>query len=45
MALIDTHAHICDERYSDDLEGLLSRAREAGLTRLIIAAATMEESD
>lgn len=45
MALIDTHAHICDERYSDDLEGLLDRAREAGLTRLIIAAATMEESD
>lgn len=44
MALIDTHAHICDERYSDDLDGLLDRARVAGLTRLIIAAATMEES-
>ena len=45
MDLIDTHAHICDERYSDDLDGLLGRARGAGLTRLIIAAATMEESD
>ena len=44
MALIDTHAHICDERYAEDLDEVLRRAREAGLTRLIIAAATMEES-
>ncbi len=33
--MIDSHAHLDDERFRDDLEAVLGRAREAGVTRIL----------
>lgn len=33
--LIDTHAHLDDRRFADDLPEVLTRARKAGLTRIL----------
>lgn len=33
---VDTHAHLYHERFSDDREAMLSRALEAGVTRLFL---------
>lgn len=43
MELIDTHVHLNDERYIDDLDEVLLHAKEAGLTRLILASASLED--
>ena len=43
MKLFDTHVHLNDERYDDDLDGVLLRAKEAGLTRMILASASFED--
>ena len=37
--IIDTHIHLDDERYRDDLEDVLNRARESGVQRFIIPGA------
>ncbi|WP_321778300.1 TatD family hydrolase [Sulfurimonas sp.] len=37
--IIDTHIHLDDDRYKEDLEKLLDRAREAGVKRFIIPGA------
>lgn len=37
--LIDTHIHLDDDRYNDDLEDVLRRAREAGVKLFIIPGA------
>ena len=37
--IVDTHIHLDDARYAEDLEAVLQRAREAGVTRYIIPAA------
>lgn len=37
--IIDTHVHLDDERYKDDLDEVLNRAREAGVERFIIPGA------
>jgi len=37
--IVDTHVHLDDERYREDLDEVLSRAREAGVNRYIIPAA------
>ncbi len=37
--IIDTHIHLDDERYRDDLEEVLNRAREGGVQRFIIPGA------
>jgi len=37
--LIDTHIHLDDKRYMDDLDEVLNRAREAGVQRFIIPGA------
>lgn len=34
--LIDTHCHVYDEAFRDDLEGVISRACEAGIERLLL---------
>ncbi|MFQ5570710.1 MAG: TatD family hydrolase [Rhodothermales bacterium] len=36
--LIDTHAHIYLDRFSDDLPGLVARARESGVARIVMPA-------
>ena len=37
--IIDTHIHLDDERYNDDLDEVLNRAREGGVARFIIPGA------
>jgi len=37
--IIDTHIHLDDERYSEDLDEVLRRAREGGVERFIIPGA------
>ena len=37
--IIDTHIHLDDERYADDLDAVLERAREGGVQRFIIPGA------
>lgn len=42
--LIDTHAHLDDERFRDDLPDVLRRAREAGISRIVTIATTAQNS-
>ncbi|MBW6487602.1 TatD family hydrolase [Sulfurimonas sp.] len=37
--IVDTHVHLDDERYRDDLDEVLHRAREGGIKRFIIPGA------
>lgn len=37
--IVDTHIHLDDTRYDDDLEDVLNRAREGGVKRFIIPGA------
>jgi len=37
--IIDTHVHLDDDRYADDLQSVLDRAREGGVKRFIIPGA------
>lgn len=34
--LIDTHCHLTDEKLIDQVEGVIARAKEAGVTRMIV---------
>lgn len=36
--MIDTHAHLTDDRFSGDVEGVLTRAGEAGVNRVVTIA-------
>jgi len=36
--VIDTHCHLYDPRYDQDLDEILSRARQAGVTGMLVAA-------
>jgi TatD DNase family protein len=42
--LIDTHAHLYDERFRADLPDVLTRATTAGVTRIITIATTAADS-
>ncbi len=44
MPLIDTHAHLDDSRFGDDLPAVLQRAAEAGLERIVCVATTAASS-
>ncbi len=44
MAIVDTHAHLNDGRFKDDLDQVLIRAGAAGLTRIILASASYQDS-
>jgi TatD DNase family protein len=37
--IVDTHIHLDDERYRDDLDEVLARAREGGVSRFVIPGA------
>lgn len=41
---IDTHAHLDDERLRVDLAGVLERARQAGVARIVTVATTAADS-
>lgn len=36
--LIDTHVHLNDKQYDDDLSEVITRAREAGVDRMFVVA-------
>jgi TatD DNase family protein len=42
--LIDTHAHLDDEQFRDDLPAVLHRAAEAGVCRVVTIATTADSS-
>ena len=42
--LIDTHAHLTFPDFADDLEGILARASDAGVTRSITIGTSIESS-
>ena len=44
MLLIDTHAHLDDERFAADLPEVLRRAAEAGVERIVAVATTAASS-
>ena len=43
--IIDTHIHLDDKRYEDDLDAVLSRARDGGVGRFIIPGADITTLD
>lgn len=43
--LFETHAHLTDERYEEDLDQVLTRAVQSGVSHLIVASADIEESE
>lgn len=44
MRLVDTHAHLNDPAFADDLEEVLARARAAGVARLVVAGYDLPSS-
>ncbi len=44
MELTDTHAHLDDERFREDLPEVLARAFQAGVTRIVTVATTASSS-
>jgi TatD DNase family protein len=44
MPLFDTHAHLTDERFRDDLPAVLDRAAAAGVTHVVCVATTAADS-
>ena len=45
MTLVDTHAHLTDPRFRDDIEEVLQRAAEAGVGAVISLATTLEDCE
>lgn len=42
--MIDTHAHLTDSRYEDDLESVVERARSCGVTKMICPATSVSDA-
>jgi TatD DNase family protein len=45
MRLIDTHAHLYDEKFKDDIEEVIDRAREVGIERIYLPNIDVESID
>ncbi|NLW88330.1 MAG: TatD family hydrolase [Clostridiaceae bacterium] len=45
MEIFDTHAHLCDERYNEDIDEVIARAQDAGVRRILLASAEMSDSE
>lgn len=45
MKLFDTHAHLDSEQFDEDRDGLLERARRAGLVGICVVGCTVESSE
>src|SRR5437879_7246322 len=43
--LVDAHCHLGDPAFDPDREAVLDRAREAGVTHVVVIGATLAESD
>ena len=44
MEIIETHAHLDHPKFADDLEDVIARAHEAGVTRIISIGTSLESS-
>jgi TatD DNase family protein len=44
VTLIDTHAHLDDERFATDFPDVIQRAKDAGLARIVVVATTLPSS-
>jgi TatD DNase family protein len=44
MTLYDTHAHLCDSSFDDDLPEVLDRARDGGVAAIVAVGETLEEA-
>lgn len=44
MHLFDSHCHLDDPSYTDDMDGVLERARAAGVVRMMTIGVTLETS-
>lgn len=44
MKLVDTHAHLTDEKFAEDLGEVMGRAKEAGVLAILNMGDTMESS-
>lgn len=45
MQFFDTHLHLDEESFDDDREGVLRRAKEAGVTRMVAVGTTAASSE
>lgn len=45
MKLVDTHTHLTDERFRDDLDAIVQRAAEAGVETIITLATSLDECE
>lgn len=43
MYSIDTHAHLCDQRFNDDLEEVIIRADQDGVGAIVLVGETLED--
>ena len=43
--MIDSHCHLADEAFAADIEGTVTRAREAGLTAAVVILAAGDEAE
>ena len=42
--ITDTHSHLFWKRFDDDREEVISRAKEAGVERMLVVGTTLETS-
>lgn len=45
MTVVDAHCHLGDPAFDPDREAVLDRARDAGVTHVVVIGATLAESD
>ena len=45
ITIIDTHAHLDGEEFTEDFEAMLARAKEAGVSRIITCGTSLESSE
>ena len=45
LSLIDSHCHIAGPEFAEDLEPVVARAREAGVTRALVILASEDEAE
>jgi len=43
-SLLDTHAHLCDRSFDDDLADVLTRARTAGVSTVVAVSETIDDA-
>ncbi|MBF0622986.1 MAG: TatD family hydrolase [Magnetococcales bacterium] len=44
ILLIDTHAHLCDDRFTPDLSAVIDRAQQAGVETIIAVSETLQDA-